>query len=357
VKDRFIIVDAVGVCEQDKTDSHTLNRQPSKTLDQILEYVAQGGVDPEALTTLAGRLARLQREFSPAQLTELKDLADGKPFPDLAHALLNSSDRDAQLEAARKLPGVTGEPSEEQVRQAAEELAREAVTPFFKAAFRRRILEIRQQNEQTIDRHTIDQVLYAGFDAAALDKAQTKVQDFRDWIGVHKDEFAALEMIYAGTRPLKVSLKDLRQLRDAIARPPLQVTPIQLWRAFEATGPLKVQEPSPTRRTGGDPLADLVALVRHAIEPDDSLRPYADEVRLNYAVWKAEQQRTGVQFTAEQEEWLDRMAEHIATSLVIAPADFETGWFGQHGSLGRAHALFGAKLKPLMAELNERLAA
>src|SRR5205823_1749209 len=27
VKDRFIIVDAVGVCEQDKTDSHTLNRQ------------------------------------------------------------------------------------------------------------------------------------------------------------------------------------------------------------------------------------------------------------------------------------------------------------------------------------------
>src|SRR3984893_10394149 len=56
VKDRFIIVDAVGVCEQDKTDSHTLNRQPSKTLEQVLEYVAQGGTDPDALTTLAGRL-------------------------------------------------------------------------------------------------------------------------------------------------------------------------------------------------------------------------------------------------------------------------------------------------------------
>ena len=63
VKDRFIIVDAVGVCEQDKTDSHTLNRQPSKTLEQVLEYVAQGGTDPEALTTRAGRIARLQREY------------------------------------------------------------------------------------------------------------------------------------------------------------------------------------------------------------------------------------------------------------------------------------------------------
>jgi type I restriction enzyme R subunit len=347
----------VGVCEQDKTDSHTLNRQPSKTLEQVLEYVAQGGLDPEALTTLAGRLARLQREFSPAQLTELKDLAGGKSFSDLAHALLSAPDPDAQIEAARKLPGVTGEPSEEQVRQAAEQLAQDAATPFLKAAFRRRILEIRQQNEQTIDRHTIDDLLYAGFDAAAMEKARNKVQDFRAWIAAHKDEFAALQMIYAGTRPLKLSLKDLRQLRDALARPPLGATPIQLWRAFEATGALIVAEPSPIPRIAGEPLADLVTLVRHAIEPADPLRPYAEDVRLNYVVWKAERRRTGVQFTAEQEEWLDRMAEHIATSLVIEPADFESGWFSQHGSLGRAHALFGNKLRPLMAELNERLAA
>lgn len=87
VKDRFIIVDAVGVCEQDKTDSHALNRQPSKTLAQVLEYVSQGGTDPEALTTLAGRLARLQREFTAAQLAELRGLAGGKSFPDLAHEL------------------------------------------------------------------------------------------------------------------------------------------------------------------------------------------------------------------------------------------------------------------------------
>ncbi len=172
VKDRFIIVDAVGVCEQDKTDSHTLNRQPSKTLEEVLEYVAQGGTDPEALTTLAGRLARLQRGFSREQLAELKDLAGGKSFPDLAHDLLNACDPDAQIEAAKQLPGVIGHPTEDQVKQGAEQLAQAAVTPFLKAAFRRRILEIRQQNEQTIDRHTIDDVLYAGFDASAVEKAQ-----------------------------------------------------------------------------------------------------------------------------------------------------------------------------------------
>jgi type I restriction enzyme R subunit len=232
IKDRFIIVDAVGVCEQDKTDSHTLNRKPSATLEEVLNYIAQGGTDPDALTTLAGRLARLQHAFSADQLSELKDLASGKSFPDLAHDLLNACDSDAQVEAARKLPGVTGEPTEQEVKQAADQLAQAAVTPFLKAAFRRRILEIRQQNEQTIDRHTIDDVLYAGFDASAVEKAKSRVQDFRAWIAAHKDELTALQVLYSGTRPLKLSLKDLRQLRDALARPPLATTPAQLWRVY-----------------------------------------------------------------------------------------------------------------------------
>jgi hypothetical protein len=133
VKDRFIIVDAVGVCEQDKTDSHTLNRQPSKTLDQVLEYAAQGGTDPEALNTLAGRLARLQREFTAAQLAELRDIAGGKSFPDLAHELLNACNSDAQIEAAMQQFAVAA-PSEEQTKQAAEQLAHAAATPFLRAS-------------------------------------------------------------------------------------------------------------------------------------------------------------------------------------------------------------------------------
>lgn len=84
--------------------------------------------------------------------------------------------------------------------------------------------------------------------------------------------------------------------------------------------------------------------------------PYRDELRARYETWLAERDAEHA-FAPEQREWLDRMAEHIATSLAIESADFDTGWFGQHGSLGNAHALFGDKLRPLMAELNERLAA
>jgi len=350
LKDRFIVVDAVGVCEQDKTDSHTLNRKPSASLEEVLNYVAQGGTDPDALVTLAGRLARLQRDFSSDQLAELKDLAGGKSLPDLAHALLRACDPDAQREAAKEQLQMTGEPSEEQIRDAASRLAEEAAAPFLRVAFRRRILEIRQQNEQTIDRHTIDDVLYSGFDASAVDRARAKLQDFRAWIEGHKDELTALQVLYAGARPLKLSLQDLRQLRDALARPPLATTGQQLWRAYWAVDATKAG------RSGGNVLTDLVALVRHALTPSSKLVPYAEELLERYNTWLMERSPQE-KFTPEQRAWLDRMAAHIATSLSVAPEDLELGWFGQQGSLSHAHRLFGDRLLPLIAELNERLAA
>ena len=352
LKDRFIIVDAVGVCEQDKTDSHTLNRQPSATLEQLLSYVAQGGLDPDALSTLAGRLARLQREFTPEQLAELQALAGGMALSALTHELLNACDPDLQREAASKVPGLVGAPGDTQIEAAAEQLARAAVTPLLNPALRHRILEMQRQNEQTIDRHTLDDVLYAGFDAQAVAKAQAKVADFRAWIAAHRDELTALQLLYAGTRPLRLSLKDLHQLRDAIALPPLAATPAQLWRAFQA-----VEGAMAVKSSGGEVLTDLVHLVRHALLPSFTLVPYRDELRERYQQWLAARGAAGTVFSAEQREWLDRMAEHIATSLAIERDDFDTGWFGQHGSLGRAHELFGAQLLPLMDELNERLAA
>jgi type I restriction enzyme R subunit len=347
-KERFIIVDAVGVCEHDKTDSCTLNRQPSASLEKVLNYVAQGGSDPEALSTLAGRLARMQREFSLDQLAELRELADGKSFAALSHNLLNAVDPDAQADKAREIAH-GGDPSEEQRNTAVGQLVQEAVTPFMKAKFRRRLLEIRLQNEQTIDRHTIDAVIYSGFDAAALDKAQTKIKDFRAWIEENHGELTALQLLYTGTRPLRLKLKDLRDLSEAIARPPLSATPTQLWRAFQAADAGKV------KGSGGKQLADLVNLVRHALAPETELAPYREELAGRYESWLKERDAEKP-FTKEQREWLDRMAEHIATSLSIEPEDFDYGWFGQNGSLSKAHLVFGRQLTPLISELNSRLA-
>jgi len=272
---------------------------------------------------------------------------------ELSHELLAACDPDIQIAKAKELFDlVDGAPSAAEISQAAAALTSAATAPFFKPALRRRLLEMCAQNEQFIDRHTIDEVLYAGFDAAAVAKARAKVADFHAWITAHKDEFTALPALYAGSRPLllTLTLKDLKALRDALAEPPLAATPHQLWRAFEAT------EARQGSGTGGAVLTDLVALVHHALQPTAALTPFWEETLRRFRQWLAERE-AGHPFSAEQRAWLERMAEHIATSLIITPQDFDAGWFGQQGSLRRAYLLFGDELDALLAELNERLVA
>ena len=100
-KDRFIIVDAVGVCEQDKTDSHTLNRKPSTTLPAVAGIRRAGrhrSRGPHyARRPPSAPAARVHAE----QLSELRDLAGGKSFPDLAGDLMRACDPDAQITAAQ----------------------------------------------------------------------------------------------------------------------------------------------------------------------------------------------------------------------------------------------------------------
>jgi type I restriction enzyme R subunit len=104
-KTHFVIVDAVGVCESDKTDSRPLDREPATPLPQLLVGVALGKRDEDTLTTLAARLARLDRALSRDTAAELKQLAGGKSLADLAGALLDAVDPDAIVGAALRRDG------------------------------------------------------------------------------------------------------------------------------------------------------------------------------------------------------------------------------------------------------------
>ena len=58
-KTHFIIVDAVGVCEQDKTDSRPMEKKPSISLEKLLQAVALGNTEPDVISSIAGRLSRI----------------------------------------------------------------------------------------------------------------------------------------------------------------------------------------------------------------------------------------------------------------------------------------------------------
>lgn len=87
-------------------------------------------------------------------------------------------------------------------------------------------------------------------------------------------------------------------------------------------------------------IVDLVALVRHAIDPDSPLRPIGMTVEERFTEWLSDQQSSGGEFTAEQMQWLVAIKDHIASSLMIEQDDFEYAPFNQFGGIGRAYELF-----------------
>ena len=141
----------------------------------------------------------------------------------------------------------------------------------------------------------------------------------------------------------------MRELADAIKLPPRGWTPDRLWEAYEALDRSKV------RGSGPRVLADLVSLVRVAIHAEDELVPYPDLVHERFRAWLLLQENAGRVFTPEQLEWLERIRDHVATSLAIARDDFSYTPFVESGGLGRAAQVFGDDLGSLLDELNEAL--
>ena len=114
-KTHFVIVDAVGVCESDKTDSRPLERKRSTPFDNLVGLVALGVRDVDTLTSLAGRLARLDRELEAQERAEIEATAGGKPLRQIINGLFDAVDPDKQIAKAKEL-FKTDNPSVEQVK-------------------------------------------------------------------------------------------------------------------------------------------------------------------------------------------------------------------------------------------------
>jgi type I restriction enzyme, R subunit len=362
-KDHFVIVDAVGVCEQDKTDARPMEKKPSVAFEKLLQAVALGNTEEDVLTSIAGRLARMEHRItkadeqaiSKASLSASVPKADGQAgggltLRDLSRGLVEAVNPDRHLERARELYK-TDSPTEEQVRAAANQLIKDAITPFHDPKFRELLVEIKKKNELTIDHVSQDQVIEAGFSADALARARTIVQSFEQFITQHKDEITALQILYSKPYKQRLKFEDIKDLANAIEKPPYLWNESQLWQAYAALEKSKVKGASGKRI-----LTDLVSLVRFATHQDNELVPFPDKVSANFKAWLGEQEKRR-KFTDEQRHWLEMIRDHVAANLVVEPDDFEYAPFSQAGGLGKAYRLFPDGLQTIIESLNMALVA
>jgi type I restriction enzyme R subunit len=355
-KTHFVIVDCVGVTEGDLADTQPLERKKSVPLKALLEHVASGGTDLDVLSSLAARLARLERLCTPEERQNIRE-AGGKPLTVLAAALVAAVDPDRHVARAREMFGLGAEvePAPEQVKKAAAAEAKEAAAPLaFGVELRKRILALQQAQEQIVDDLNMDELLVdkTGFSKEATEHAMSTVASFEQFLVEHKDEIDALKFFYSVPHQERLRFKDIKSLAAAIQAPPRSWTPEKLWHAYAMLEKSKVKGASGQRL-----LTDIVSLVRFALHQEKVLRPYPEVVRERFAGWMAQQGNKGRSFTEPQVRWLEMMRDHVATSVEVEVDDFDASPFAQEGELGKARALFGKELEKVIEELNEVLAA
>jgi len=389
-KTRYLIVDAVGVTERVHTESRPLEKKPTVSFDKLLDAAALGTTEVAAVESLAGRLIRLERRFDDQLEAEVVKTAHGQTLSQIARGMLDALDPDFYHGDTENTEGVSyTELSPSQLRDLRASVVKSALLPLSSNPDLRNLLKkIQKAAEQTIDIISKDSLIYAG---PAQKTAQNNAQlatSFRDYIEQHKAEITALQILYS--RPYRQRLTEpmLKELEAKLRTNHAAWTEDRLWDAFAQAKPGKVKGRSQAGR-----FADLVALVRFALEQQPVLKPFADSVQERFSEWlmdKAKAARAGQPsaissqptpkaftpdqlaprpaealakadgsnfFTPDQLAWLYLIRDHIATSCSIEEDDFDFAPFAQQGGLGRATQLFGAELPKLLDELNTVLAA
>ena len=342
-KDRFVIVDAVGVTESELSDSYSLERKPTVSFDKLLDLVSMGDWGPEVLSSLASRLARLDRHLTPRDRETIEAASQGMALQTLISGLVTATDPDAALDAAR---GETGQedPPEPAVIEAQKQLLEEAARPFASnPELRQKLVDIHRSYEQTIDTVSVDSILEAGF---SDEQAKAIVQSFQEYIEENRDEITALQVLYERPYRQRLSFADIEALADALISPPRSWTTERLWEAYRRLDESKV------RGSGQRTLADIVSVVRYAIGGADELAPFDESVREHFQGWLAMQETVGRAFTDEQVRWLEYIRDHISGSVSMEMGDFQYAPFNQQGGLSKAYELFGDELAGLLENLN-----
>ena len=352
-KDHFVIVDAIGVTRSLKTDSRPLEKKPGVPLKDLLGAIAVGARDEDLFTTLACRLARLEKQVSEKEKMLFIEKANGKAISQVVKELLNAYNPDTLEEVRLRIENqYVGESpllKDEKFKELATALQEKAAF-VFNGDLNTYIENVRKAHSQIIDHINPDKLLNVGWDKDNTEKGQTLIQDFTSWIEHHKNEITALQIFYSQPyRRRELTYKMIKDVYELLKTEKPLLTPLFVWRAYEQLG-----------KSNGSPKNELIALVsliRKVSGIDTNLTAFDKTVDKNFQDWVFKKQAGALKFTVEQMEWLRMIKDYVANSFHIGRDDFDLSPFIANGGLTKMWNLFGEQTDGIINELNEVLAA
>jgi type I restriction enzyme R subunit len=349
-KTHYVIVDAVGVTKSLKTASQPLITKPTVPLKDLATGVMMGARDEDTVSSLAGRLARLNNQLDETDQARIKEAANGATLSEIVRDLFDAIDADRIEDAATTAAGGK-EPTDAQRDQARDKLVGQAAN-VFNGKLINLLDGIRRDKEQTIDHENLDTLIEAGWSGDAKENAEAMAKDFAAYLEEHRDQIEALTIFYSQpARRSHVTYTMIKALLDALKTDQPKLAPLRVWRAYALLDEYKGADPA-------NELTALVALIRRVCGIDAKIAPYADTVRRNFQSWILKRHSgSGAKFTGEQLEWLHMVRDHITTSIHLDRDDLDMAPFGGKGGLGKMYQLFGDQMDDVITELNEALAA
>src|SRR5436309_4881741 len=91
-KTHFLIVDCVGVTETCLSDTRPLEKKPTVPLKALLDHVAAGGVKDDYLSSLASRLARIDKQCGPEEKQVVIDTSGGFSLASVSGGVIEALD-------------------------------------------------------------------------------------------------------------------------------------------------------------------------------------------------------------------------------------------------------------------------
>ncbi len=349
-KTRFVLVDAVGVTEGAKSVSQPLERKRTLAFDKLIDQIAQGRRDPDAISSLAGRLAALNRQIDDEDRSRIATAAKGLGLKALARTLLDATSPDIIEAELIQRHGSAEAATKQQVAAVETELRDAACAPFDDAELRNLIKTIKKKTAIIIDEGTTDQVTSASYD---LKQAQARITSFREFIESNKEELLALQILYGQPCPKRrLTYASIRELAQKLADPPQHLTTADVWQAYRRL------EASLVRGAPSDKaLTDLISLVRFATGQSELLESYSARVEQKFNLWIGRQIKAGRDFNEDQMNWLKAIRDYLAANVELAPADLMRDQpFADWGGVVQARRLFGTELNGMLDELTEVLA-
>lgn len=300
-KDRFYIVDAVGVTESEKNIPRTSNDNKSKNklnIENLFEHLAHGEVSDENLVLLRDYLSTINGRYENNQLfgrhlTELitkynfspKNLAvrinnciENNTFP----AYVNISDPNLE----RK------------------ELINELISNI---AVRNKVLELYKGYRVSFSDNQ-DEVIYKGF---SIESAKPFIDNFENYINTHVEEIEALRILYNGNNEI-ITHDMLIDVQDKLLNENSLFKPYSIWTNYQVLDNANVEKIDTKYNVNA--LTNYISLCNYAMKKSSRLSSLFGQYLKRYNLYLGMSQRT---LNEEQEKVMKRISEYIINGGAI----------------------------------------